>query len=220
MRFFDLTDDAASPVTHDLGDAELIEIPGAFNTRDADHYLAALTIGLPWEQKTVRIAGRTMPTPRLQCWFGDKEAVYGYSGIRLTPLPWSDLLLEIKSRVEQVCDQRFNSMLANYYRDGRDSVSWHSDNEAGLGSEPVIASLSLGAERRFDIKPKRGTVTERRSLQLAHGSLLIMGPTMQHHWLHQIPKTKQETGPRINLTFRLVLPGGQNQPRGRQTAAS
>ena len=143
-----------------------------------------------------------MPIPRLTAWHG--AAGYVYSGIRLTPAAWTPPLLELKALAERLAGERFNSVLLNLYRDGRDSVSWHADNEPGLGRDPVIASLSLGAVRRFQLKHRR--LDERLALDLPHGSCLIMAGATQHHWLHQLPKTTRPVGPRINLTFRHMRP--------------
>jgi alkylated DNA repair dioxygenase AlkB len=148
--------------------------------------------------------GRRIPIPRLTAWHG--AAGYVYSGIRLTPAPWTPPLLELKALAERLAGQSFNSVLLNLYRDGRDSVSWHADNEPGLGRDPVIASLSLGAVRRFQLKHRR--LPERLTLDLPHGSCLIMAGATQHHWLHQLPKTKAPVGPRINLTFRRMQKDG------------
>jgi alkylated DNA repair dioxygenase AlkB len=164
----------------------------------ADRLLAALRAGIDWRQETATVMGRRVPIPRLTAWHG--EASYVYSGIRLTPMPWTPPLLELKALAERLAGQGFNSVLLNLYRDGGDSVSWHADNEPGLGRDPVIASLSLGAVRRFQLKHRR--LPERLALDLPHGSCLIMAGATQHHWLHQLPKTKAPVGPRINLTFR------------------
>jgi alkylated DNA repair dioxygenase AlkB len=144
--------------------------------------------------------GRRLPIPRLTAWHG--QAGYVYSGIRMAPAPWTPPLLELKDIAEALAGQPFNSVLLNLYRHGRDSVSWHADNEPGLGRNPVIASISLGAERRFQLKHRR--TGERLSVDLAHGSCLIMAGATQHHWLHQLPKIAQPVGPRINLTFRAM----------------
>jgi len=136
--------------------------------------------------------------PRLTAWHGEKG--YVYSGIRLEPAPWNEPLLELEAIAEELAWAPFNSVLLNLYRDGRDSVSWHADNEPGLGYNPVIASVSLGAQRRFQLRHRRSGA--RVSLDLPHGSCLIMAGATQHHWLHQLPKTARPVGPRINLTFR------------------
>jgi alkylated DNA repair dioxygenase AlkB len=166
----------------------------------ADRLFDALIAATAWRQEIATVMGRRVPIPRLTAWHG--EAGYVYSGIRMTPLPWSAPLLELKGVAEACAGEAFNSVLLNLYRDGRDSVSWHADNEPGLGRNPVIASISLGAIRRFQMK-HRGS-GQRVALELPHGSCLVMAGSTQHHWLHQVPKTARAVGPRINLTFRAM----------------
>lgn len=161
---------------------------------------------LPWRQDDIVIAGRTIPIPRLQNWFGDSDMQYSYSGITLQPLPWTEELLEIRGRVESLCGSHFNSVLANYYRDGKDSVGWHSDDEQELGKQPIIASVSFGVTRVFELKHVRNRAHKTLRLSLHHGSALIMGGDTQRQWRHQIPKKKGVTLPRINLTFRNIIP--------------
>jgi alkylated DNA repair dioxygenase AlkB len=167
----------------------------------ADRLFEALLRLTPWRQEIATVMGRRVPIPRLTAWHG--EAGYVYSGIRMEPASWNEPLLELRAVAERLGGQPFNSVLLNLYRDGRDSVSWHADNEPGLGREPVIASISLGAVRRFQLRHRRRN--ERLGLDLPHGSCLIMAGATQHHWLHQLPKTARPVGPRINLTFRLML---------------
>jgi alkylated DNA repair dioxygenase AlkB len=170
----------------------------AIEAHDADRLFHDLNASIDWRQETATIMGRRVRVPRLTAWHG--EAGYVYSGIKMSPMPWNAPLLELKAAAETCAGQSFNSVLLNLYRDGRDGVSWHADNEPGLGRDPVIASLSLGATRRFQLKHRRSGA--RVALDLAHGSCLVMAGTTQHHWLHQLPKTAQPVGPRINLTFR------------------
>jgi alkylated DNA repair dioxygenase AlkB len=179
-------------------DGAVFLYPDALPRAAADRLLAALQSGIAWRYEVATVMGRWVPIPRLTAWHG--QAGYVYSGIRMTPAPWTPPLLELKALAEALAGQPFNSVLLNLYRDGRDSVSWHADNEPGLGKNPVIASLSLGAMRRFQLKHRR--LPERLALDLPHGSCLIMAGATQHHWLHQLPKTKAAVGPRINLTFR------------------
>jgi alkylated DNA repair dioxygenase AlkB len=179
-------------------DGAVFLYPDALPPAAADRLLAALRDGIAWRQEVATMMGRRVAIPRLTAWHG--AAGYVYSGIRLTPAPWTPPLLELKALAEAIARQPFNSVLLNLYRDGRDSVSWHADNEPGLGRNPTIASLSLGAVRRFQLKHRR--CPERLTLDLPHGSCLIMAGATQHHWLHQLPKTKAPVGPRINLTFR------------------
>jgi alkylated DNA repair dioxygenase AlkB len=168
----------------------------------AERLFQALMGGTAWRQETATVMGRKVPIPRLTAWHG--EAGYVYSGIRMAPAPWNGPLLELKEVAEALAAQSFDSVLLNLYRNGRDSVSWHADNEPGLGVDPTIASMSLGAVRRFQLRHRR--TGERVDLDLPPGSCLIMAGATQHHWLHQIPKTARPVGPRINLTFRSMSP--------------
>ncbi|MEL7340262.1 MAG: alpha-ketoglutarate-dependent dioxygenase AlkB [Bacteroidota bacterium] len=162
---------------------------------------------VPWKQEPIVIFGKSVMQPRLTAWYGDPDTAYSYSGIVMEPLSWPDYLLEIKSQIEAVAEARFNSVLLNYYRDGQDSMGWHSDNEPELGTNPVIASLSLGGTRRFHLKHRQRKELETIRMDLSDGSLLVMGGALQHHWLHQISKTKKQVAGRINLTFRWVHGG-------------
>jgi alkylated DNA repair dioxygenase AlkB len=173
---------------------------GALGAAVASRLFEQLMALTPWRQEIATVMGRRVPIPRLTAWHG--AAGYVYSGIRMTPTPWNPPLLEIKAVAEACAGQPFNSVLLNLYRDGRDSVSWHADNEPGLGRDPVIASVSLGATRRFQMKHR--TRNLRLSLDLPQGSCLVMAGATQHHWLHQVPKTSRPVGPRINLTFRAM----------------
>lgn len=159
---------------------------------------------VPWKQEPIKLFGKEVMQPRLTAWYGDPDTAYSYSGIVMEPLPWTKALLEIKTRVENFANAPFNSVLLNYYRDGQDSMGWHSDNEPELGRNPVIASLSLGGMRRFHLKHRQRKDLENIRMDLLDGSLLIMGGELQHHWLHQISKTKKAVAGRINLTFREV----------------
>ncbi|MFE8071908.1 alpha-ketoglutarate-dependent dioxygenase AlkB [Marinobacteraceae bacterium S3BR75-40.1] len=170
---------------------------------EADALLTHCLETLPWRQESIQLFGRRRPVPRLQCWMGDPEAHYRYSGLDLTPLPWTPALAKLRDRVAEQCGQPFNSVLCNLYRDGQDSMGWHSDDEPELGAAPLIASVSLGAERRFQFRPrstKRGPI----NVPLPHNSLLIMPPGLQTDWQHGLPKTRKPVGPRINFTFRRV----------------
>ena len=174
---------------------------------EADGVLERLWRELDWSQKEIKLFGRRLLQPRLVAWYGDPEAVYSYSGLTLEPLPWHPLLLQLRERIQLFCGHRFNSVLANAYRDGRDSMGWHSDDERELGCNPVIASLSLGATRRFLLRPRQAEPGVRReSLALApeHGSLLLMQGESQQRFQHALPRSRQAVGLRINLTYRLV----------------
>ncbi len=179
-------------------DGEVVLHPGALEAAEADRLFAELMEITPWRQETATVMGRRLPIPRLTAWHGERG--YVYSGIRMEPAPWNAPLLQLKGIAQELAGQEFNSVLLNLYRNGRDSVSWHADNEPGLGRDPVIASFTLGALRRFQLKHRRTKALV--SLDLPHGSCLVMAGATQHHWLHQIPKTARPVGPRINLTFR------------------
>lgn len=161
-----------------------------------------LTESLEWQQVFVEVFNRRVPQPRLTCWYGDPGKNYSYSGTHLTPSAWTPLLVEIKNSAEKFAGTTFNSVLANLYRDGEDSISWHSDNEPELGQQPVIASVTFGATRRFDMRHR--ATREKVSIPLTSGSVLVMSGESQACWQHQIAKTKKPTGPRINLTFRTI----------------
>jgi alkylated DNA repair dioxygenase AlkB len=167
--------------------------------------LSHLIERVPWREEQVVLWGKRYAQPRLTAWFGDEGCSYTYSGIRLEPLPWTDVLLELKQEVETIADAPFNSVLLNYYRNERDSMGLHSDDEPELGRNPVIASLSLGAERTFVMKHKRLKDVPRVRLPLASGSLLLMKGETQHNWRHGLDKETHPCGARINLTFRRIV---------------
>jgi alkylated DNA repair dioxygenase AlkB len=168
-----------------------------------DVIFARLRTEIPWEQHSVIIQGSLIPQPRLSSWHGEVIHTYGSLAHVMVPQPWAGTLALLRDRVEALCGARFNSMLANLYRDGHDAIGWHSDDEPELGPTPIIASLSFGAERRFAMRRKDDHQQVRR-ITLEHGSLLIMGGTMQQHWQHAVPRTVTPLGERINLTFRLT----------------
>lgn len=174
---------------------------------EADACLQQLWRELAWEQQEITLFGRRVLQPRLTAWYGDPGSSYSYSGLQLEPRPWHPLLLALKGTVEEASDSRFNSVLANAYRDGNDSMGWHSDNEPELGARPCIASISLGAQRTFLLRRApslRKPGEKSRKLSLAHGSLLVMRGKSQESFQHSVPKTRSGTGLRINLTYRLV----------------
>lgn len=170
---------------------------------EADALLAALTDTLPWEVHRIRLFGREVDSPRLSCWIGDPDAIYSYSGARFIPQPWPTVLLPLRTRLHRQLGADFNSVLVNLYRDGRDRMGWHSDNERELGTRPVIASVSLGATRRFVLK-RREDPSIKLALDLPHGSLLVMAGNTQGHYRHALPATAKPIAARINLTFRHV----------------
>jgi alkylated DNA repair dioxygenase AlkB len=159
---------------------------------------------VPWRAENIVVWGKTYPQPRLIAWYGDVGMIYTYSGIQLEPLAWTRTLVDIKSRIEAVAGTDFNSVLLNYYRDQRDSMGLHSDDEPELGERPILASLSLGEERIFVLKHKRAKALRPVRLKLASGSLLLMRGETQRYWKHGIDKETRPCGPRVNLTFRRI----------------
>ncbi|MGK2957867.1 MAG: alpha-ketoglutarate-dependent dioxygenase AlkB family protein [Acidimicrobiales bacterium] len=191
----------ATAVRFDLQDAEVELLPEFLSVSFSDRLFAELGETVAWKQESIVMYGKPMPVPRLSAWYGEMENVYTYSGISMAPLAWTPLLREIKSAIEEESNLGFNCVLINLYRNGRDSVSWHSDDEPELGENPVIASLSLGQTRKFQLRNKlRHDLKE--EIELTHGSLLVMSGSTQECWQHQVPKTSRGIGPRINLTFR------------------
>lgn len=185
-----------------INNGEYIYIPDFYNKKQADAYFNLLINNVEWRQESMNMYGKLIPFPRLTSWYGDNDKPYSFSGITLQPHPWSKELLEIKKEIEPKADVAFNSVLINRYRDGSDSISWHTDAEKELGRNPVIASVNFGAERKFQLKHM--DTNERIDIVLKHGSLLIMKGELQHFWKHQIPKTKVAVKERINLTFRVI----------------
>ncbi|MCC3154091.1 alpha-ketoglutarate-dependent dioxygenase AlkB [Hymenobacter sp. BT770] len=187
-----------------LPQADLLFDPAFLPTAEADTLLTQLTAEVTWEQRAIRLFGQEVPQPRLTAWYGDPAARYTYSGLSWEPRPWTPVLLCLRQRIEAATSSTFNSVLLNYYRDGRDSMGWHADDEPELGPAPVIASLSLGATRRFRLRPRAGLAHAPLGLDLHSGSLLLMRGATQRHWQHALPKTARPLGPRLNLTFRWV----------------
>ena len=191
-----------------MWDPEAFSYHESFLGRDeADKALAMLWSELEWRQEAITLFGRRVMQPRLIAWYGDPGARYAYSGLTLEPLAWHPLLAELRARLESFIGCPFNSVLANAYRDGRDSMGWHRDDERELGPEPTIASLSLGAERRFLWRAVRrhGEGPARsEGMTLAHGSLLVMKGRSQSDYQHALPKTRRPCGLRVNLTFRNI----------------
>ncbi|MBA54165.1 MAG: alpha-ketoglutarate-dependent dioxygenase AlkB [Pseudomonadales bacterium] len=188
----------------ELEDGEILWVRHFYEEDTAQQLYSRLQEEIPWRQDSIRIAGKDKPIPRLQAWFGDPGMTYTYSGLTLEPEPWTETLQQLKKQIEDYGDHQFNSLLANLYRNEQDSVGWHADNEPELGQNPVIASLSLGAVRTFQLK-HREHPERKLALELGSGDLLIMKGALQHHWQHQIPKSRQPCEPRINLTFRKII---------------
>ena len=186
-----------------LPNAELIYYPNFFNLERANHYFEELKDTIPWQHDDIKIFGKTYPQPRLTALFATNNTPYSYSNITMIPHEFNEPLSQIKSEVEQAAQHTFTTVLLNLYRTGNDSNGWHADNEKELGKNPVIASVSFGEPRVFHFK-HRTLKDQKHKLILQHGSLLIMKGDMQHHWLHQIPKTMKQIGARINLTFRYI----------------
>jgi alkylated DNA repair dioxygenase AlkB len=186
-----------------LDGGELLWVPRFLDPDDADAALAAIDAAIAWERHHVRIFGRELPAPRLSCWIGDPGAAYTYSRVRFAPHPWPCVLDPLRAKVSALAAESFNSVLANRYADGGDSMGWHADDEPELGPRPVIASLSLGATRRFLLRRRGANL--RHELALHHGSLLVMRGDTQAHWQHALPRTAKPVGLRINLTFRRIV---------------
>jgi alkylated DNA repair dioxygenase AlkB len=183
-------------------------LPDFLGPAEAEICLSRLWRELAWAQREIKLFGRRVAQPRLTAWYGDSGAHYAYSGLELEPLPWHPLLHRLKGRVEERTGLHFNSVLANAYRDGRDSMGWHSDDEKALGPRPVIASLSLGATRRFLLRERVRASGERShslALDLEPGSLLVMKGDSQQRLQHALPRTRRKVGLRINLTYRLIV---------------
>jgi alkylated DNA repair dioxygenase AlkB len=176
--------------------------PSFFTKMESDNYLLNLLQSIQWKQESMNMYGRQVLFPRLTAWYGDNDKPYSFSGIKLSPHNWTAELLEIKKRITEYTDANFNSVLLNRYRNGNDSISWHTDAEPELGKNPIIASVNFGATRKFQLRHIR--TKEKHELELMHGSLLIMQGEIQHFWQHQVPKTNKEVGERINLTFRVI----------------
>jgi len=192
------------PLRLDLPDADVRLWSGAFATAEADELLAALLAGISWQQEDIVIFGERRRVPRLIAWHGDPGAAYTYSGTAHEPLPWTPALQGIRSRIQDLTGHSFNSVLLNRYRDGRDGMGWHADDERELGRDPVIASVSLGATRRFKLRHRRLRDAV-ATIELAHGDLLLMAGPTQHAYVHAVPKTARPVGERVNLTFRLLV---------------
>jgi alkylated DNA repair dioxygenase AlkB len=184
-------------------DGEVIFYENFFDYKESNKLLTELSSATKWQQDTIKMFGKSIPLPRLTAWYGDEGKSYTYSGIEQHPEPWTPILSRIKERVEEIAEVTFNSVLLNLYRDGKDSVSWHSDDEPALGQNPIIASVSFGSIRRFKLKHKHDQ-KQKADIDLTPGSLLLMKGETQHYWFHQIAKTTKDVTPRINLTFRII----------------
>jgi alkylated DNA repair dioxygenase AlkB len=178
--------------------------PSLFSEQESDSLLQKFIAETPWKQRMQRIYDKDVITPRLTAWYGDPE-VYDYASLTQSkPNYWTPELLMIKNKIEPLAGIQFNSVLLNYYRDGNDSVAWHSDREDVLGKNPIIASVSFGQVRSFDIRSKQHH-HEKYSVRLEHGSFLLMKAGLQEHWEHRIAKSVKPMKARVNLTFRVVV---------------
>ena len=192
------------PQRIDMPSAEVRLWPRALADGLQARCLVELIEQTPWRQDTITLFGKSHLQPRLTAWYGDEGTAYTYSGLRLQPLPWTLLLLELKQRVETLCQNSFNSVLLNYYRDHRDAMGMHADDEPELGRHPAIASLSLGETRTLIFKNKRDKSLKPVRIALPGGSLLLMQGETQAHWKHGINRQSKPCGPRVNLTFRHI----------------
>ena len=191
-----------------LPDADVRLDRGWLSPAEASALFDALRGAIHWENHPVRLFGREIPSPRLSSWIGDPHASYRYSGLVRAPRPWPAALVPLRSRLASDLGVEFDSVLANLYRDGRDAMGWHADDEPELGPAPVIASVSLGATRRFALRHRTGA--PRLALDLPNGSLLLMAGATQSNYRHALPRTARPVGERINLTFRrIAVPPGR-----------
>jgi alkylated DNA repair dioxygenase AlkB len=189
-------------------------LPLLFSPLESESLFRELLETTPWEEDEVVLFGQRRKLSRKVAWMGDAGFTYSYSGTSKTASRWTPPLILVKERVELRTDHRFNSCLLNLYHDGSEGMGWHSDDEKTLGRNPVIASVSFGAERIFKLKHRKSK--EVVSVLLEQGSLLVMKGETQHHWVHTMPKTKKVSTPRINLTFRLFV-GTQSGPQPGQS---
>ncbi len=189
-----------------LPDAELFSFPNFWKNSEATTIFNVLKNELAWQQSAIKIFGKLINEPRLTAWYGDEGKIYTYSGKTQMPNAWHPALLDIKEKIEKISEIKttYNSVLGNLYRNGNDSMGWHSDDEKELGQNPIIASVNLGETRRFLFRHKHEKLIK-HELLLTHGSLLIMSGTMQHFWQHAVPKEPKKTEARINLTFRKLI---------------
>jgi alkylated DNA repair dioxygenase AlkB len=200
---YDLFNTAETCHHLELPNADCTFYPDFFTQTEADIYLDELKQAVNWSQETISMYGKTINVPRLSAWYGEPNLSYEYSGIKSISQYWLPQLKTIKDKVELITKCTFNSVLINLYRDGNDSVDWHSDDELELGKNPTIASISFGEERKFHLKNKLDK-NVKTDILLPHGSLLLMCGTTQNHYLHKIAKSKRYMKPRINLTFREI----------------
>lgn len=200
----DLFSESPQPVSLPLDNGILTYYPAFIHPSDCEHYIGKLKNEINWKQENIRIFGKSCLTPRLTAWYGNAGAAYSYSGLKLSPEPWTPALVHLRDMIISATGCRFNSVLLNWYRDGNDSMGWHADDEKELGINPVIASLSLGQERDFRFR-RKDNHRKIFKVKLANGSLLVMGGSIQHFWQHALPKSAGIKNERINLTFRMIM---------------
>jgi alkylated DNA repair dioxygenase AlkB len=192
------------PKTLSMPDGDVIIYHHFFDKEASDSFFQQLLTEIKWRQDIIKYYGKEINLPRLTAWYGDRGKSYTYSGIPMNPEPWTAPLRSVKKKIEEIAKVDFNSVLLNLYRNGRDGVSWHSDNEPELGENPVVGSVSFGQTRTLQFRHRLRKDLGRVDVNLTHGSLLLMKGTTQRFWQHQIPKTTRPLAHRINLTFRVI----------------
>jgi len=192
------------PDGSEMPNAEVWYYPAFFTKEESDAFFEDLLACTAWSHDDITMFGKTMKVPRLQAWYGDTDKSYRYSGMLLEPHAWTNTLLAIKKRIEDLTQTTYTSVLLNQYRHGQDSVGWHADDEHTLGVNATIASVSFGATRKFRFRCKENHALKATAM-LTHGSLVMMQTATQHYWHHEIPKTSHKVGIRLNLTFRKII---------------
>ncbi len=190
-------------ISKHIQNGEYLLINNFLSSIESKSIFNSLNETIKWKQESMNMYGKKVDFPRLTSWYGDNDKPYSFSGMTLQPNNWTEDLLLIKSKIEPEANVKFNSVLLNLYRNGNDSISWHTDAEKELGKNPIIASVNFGAARVFQLRHIQ--TKEKIDLELTDGSLLIMKGELQHFWQHQVPKTSKTVGERINLTFRVIL---------------
>lgn len=211
MSQIDIFGNAETPTTFDkikeglniIENGEFVFYKNFFSKSESDVLFKNLRSNISWKQESMNMYGKKIDFPRLTAWYGDNDKPYSFSGIKLNPSNWNEDLLSIKSKIEPISKKEFNSVLLNLYRNGNDSISWHTDAEKELGINPIIASVNFGATRKFQLRHIK--TKEKLEIDLTNGSLLLMQGELQHFWQHQVPKTSKPVGERINLTFRIII---------------
>ena len=201
---FDNSSDTKT-IHYDLPDADLILFENFFTNQESKKLHKNLIENIQWRQDKIKMFGKLIDQPRLTAFYGNTNKDYSYSGIVMKPIDWNEDLLFIKNRVEEIVKINFTNVLLNYYRDGKDSMGWHSDDEKELGQNPVIGSVSFGESRVFQMRHKFRKEIKKVDIPLTNGSFLLMKGATQHFWQHQIPKTTRNLESRINLTFRVIV---------------